>query len=123
MNNVKENRKKWIAALRSGEYEQGVEYLCSDGKYCCLGVLCSVYERETGEKLPKAGSYYDVSEETLSELPQVQEWVGLRHYQGSFALSAPTPTHLLTALNDDFAEYDFNKIADLIESEPAGLFV
>lgn len=37
---------KWIAALRSGKYEQGIEVLGSQfgGKetYCCLGVLCDV---------------------------------------------------------------------------------
>lgn len=123
MNNVKENRKKWIAALRSGEYEQGVEYLCSDGKYCCLGVLCSVYEAETGDLIPEDSQGYAVTDETLEELPQVQEWVGLRHPEGGFALSTPTPKHKLTLLNDEFDEYDFNKLADLIESEPEGLFI
>jgi hypothetical protein len=35
-------KKKWVAALRSGKYEQGREYLQADGKFCCLGVLCEV---------------------------------------------------------------------------------
>jgi len=34
--------KKWVAALRSGEYKQGFEGLSNNGKYCCLGVLCEV---------------------------------------------------------------------------------
>ena len=34
--------KKWVAKLRSGEYEQGKGYLNDDGKMCCLGVLCEV---------------------------------------------------------------------------------
>lgn len=35
--------KKWIKALRSGDYEQGRGVLKStDDKYCCLGVLCDV---------------------------------------------------------------------------------
>lgn len=42
----KEFKEKWIAALRSGEYQQGIGELCnSDNKYCCLGVaahLCGV---------------------------------------------------------------------------------
>lgn len=35
---------KWIAALRSGEFTQGVGVLKSevDDSYCCLGVLCEV---------------------------------------------------------------------------------
>jgi hypothetical protein len=33
----------WVAALLSGEYEQGSgALLSSDGKYCCLGVGCKV---------------------------------------------------------------------------------
>jgi hypothetical protein len=35
-------KAKWIAALRSGEYEQVRRHLCLDGKYCCLGVAARV---------------------------------------------------------------------------------
>lgn len=35
-------KTKWVAALRSGEYEQGESYLEWDDKFCCLGVLCKV---------------------------------------------------------------------------------
>ena len=34
--------KRWIAALRSGEYKQGTGNLYRDCKYCCLGVLCDI---------------------------------------------------------------------------------
>ena len=35
-------KKRWIKALRSGEYEQGREDLKVDEKFCCLGVLCDI---------------------------------------------------------------------------------
>jgi hypothetical protein len=39
-------KDKWVKALRSGEYEQGKDYLCKEGKshdsFCCLGVLCDI---------------------------------------------------------------------------------
>lgn len=36
-------KTQWVAALRSGEYPQGRAVLkSSDGKYCCLGVLCDL---------------------------------------------------------------------------------
>jgi hypothetical protein len=35
---------EWVKALRSGDYEQGQEYLCRGGKFCCLGVLCEILE-------------------------------------------------------------------------------
>lgn len=38
-----ELRRKWIEALRSGQYTQGFGRLqTEDGKFCCLGVLCDV---------------------------------------------------------------------------------
>ena len=44
MNNLtptqQNNVEKWVAALRSGEFEQGFGTLCKDEKYCCLGVAC-----------------------------------------------------------------------------------
>lgn len=44
----KEIKAKWIAALTSGEYTQGKDYLNRNGKFCCLGVLCDLYRKETG---------------------------------------------------------------------------
>jgi len=45
-----EIKKKWVAALRSGDYTQGDGALCRltpDGaKYCCLGVLVEEVEGE-----------------------------------------------------------------------------
>src|SRR5689334_11788613 len=38
----KEVKDQWVAALRSGEYEQGKGTLQEDGKFCCLGVLCEL---------------------------------------------------------------------------------
>jgi hypothetical protein len=40
-------KKKWVEALRSGEYEQGKDQLrSSDDEFCCLGVLCDVAHKE-----------------------------------------------------------------------------
>lgn len=43
-------KRKWVEALRSGEYDQGQWRLCrvtsGGAKYCCLGV---VYEVANGE--------------------------------------------------------------------------
>ena len=36
-------KDKWVAALRSGDYEQGREGLRDyKNRYCCLGVLCDI---------------------------------------------------------------------------------
>lgn len=41
-------KKKWVAALRSGKFEQGQCTLRDGKQYCCLGVACAV-----GGKQPK----------------------------------------------------------------------
>lgn len=38
----REHRDKWLAALRSGEYEQTTGALHDKNGYCCLGVFCDV---------------------------------------------------------------------------------
>lgn len=49
-------RAKWVEALRSGRFKQGMGSLAheSEGQtlYCCLGVACEVY-RENGGVLSK----------------------------------------------------------------------
>lgn len=46
---VKEIKEKWLAALRSGEYKKGTSALQGHpGYFCCLGVLCDLYAKETG---------------------------------------------------------------------------
>jgi hypothetical protein len=43
-------KEKWLKALRSGDYQQGRGALRKDEAFCCLGVLCDFYGRETGEE-------------------------------------------------------------------------
>lgn len=45
----KEIKTKWLKALRSGEYKQTTDTLFDGGGYCCLGVLCDLYRKETNE--------------------------------------------------------------------------
>ena len=35
-------KKRWLTALRSGDYKQSKNSLKSSDGYCCLGVLCDV---------------------------------------------------------------------------------
>lgn len=39
---TKTEKKKWVAALRSGKYKQGQKALLKDDKFCCLGVACAI---------------------------------------------------------------------------------
>lgn len=120
------NRAKWVAALRSGQYEQGTNYLSPDGlSYCCLGVACELAAdigvvRRLNDGYPVA--YRDANTERDDMLPlSVQEWLGLASDN-----AATVATHrsddpddcgynTLAELNDEL-DWNFNQIADLIEA-------
>lgn len=40
---TKEIKEKWLEALKSGKYKQGVGMLYKCGEHCCLGVLCEIH--------------------------------------------------------------------------------
>lgn len=116
-----ENQKKWVAALRSGKYKQGRYFLNSEGKFCCLGVACEV-AIENGVELTKetvldsdnvACIAYNGEYQYLPT-PVIQ-WLGLSY--NSRHINAGS---YLVLLNDSSTTFD--KIAELIESEPEDLF-
>jgi hypothetical protein len=42
-------KQLWLDALESGKYKHGINALhWSNDTYCCLGVLCDLYQQETG---------------------------------------------------------------------------
>lgn len=81
-----EKRELWKVALLSGEYTQGQNALRrSDGSFCCLGVLCDLYRKETGkgEWVEDLGNKYFAfcqanTPDEAGELPlTVREWAGI----------------------------------------------
>lgn len=111
---MKEDKMKLlVAALRSGEYMQGRDTLRYGDNFCCLGVACEVYRKETGEgKWEKDEDYtpFRVGEERqTADLPlAVRDWFG-------FSLRNPqTEEETLIRLNDT-ENQSFAAIADFIE--------
>lgn len=125
-----EVKKKWVDALRSGKFKQGRQALRQrtgdDGPdaYCCLGVLCELYQRETGQMGWEPTIFNTIPfDGHLSLLPsRVEGWAG--------GLGGTIPpeslplawqcvgnraaaSQLLIALNDGGST--FEEIADLIE--------
>jgi hypothetical protein len=126
----------WVNALRSGEYEQGQGELISarhflstnvaygfdarrlvgngtKGRYCCLGVLCDLYERETGETLREGWD--------MTVLPAaVVDWAGLTdsnpdvNYDGAVKRFNKIPT--LVDVND-YTSVGFVGIAAIIDDQ------
>ena len=108
----KDNVRKWVAALRSGQYKQGDSCLYMRGveRYCCLGVACEISGVVRHAQDP--GFYFDpdnISDIACNYLPKaVQAWLGVEEQNpiigGQYA----------TTLNDQ-QEKTFLQIADLIE--------
>ena len=114
-------KKRWVKALRSGEYQQGKNVLCrttrsGNDKFCCLGVLIDVgTSRGEWEKIgygiwnftiPPTKGNEDLSDlfQAIDYLPAVlAEKINLPHYQQM----------VLSEMNDRGAT--FNEIADWIE--------
>lgn len=118
-----ELQDRWIAALRSGKYEQvpgRLTRLKRTGRgYCCLGVACDIYDPDgwqtkgevtyLGQKhyLPvKVGNAYGMDTDNPSIEINSQEAASL----GLCPVGAVT----LSSLNDVHG-WTFNKIADFIE--------
>ena len=114
---MNDNMKLVLKALRSGEYKQTKEALQDKDGYCCLGVMCEVFEKETGGTLRRGTKTGQILGGELDDQEGVQEWVGLMHCDGTSNNNPP-----LVSLND-FDGYTFSQIADFIESEPEGLLV
>lgn len=131
-----ENRKKWTAALRSGEFAQGKGQLYepeTDG-YCCLGVACELAAREgVVEGRDDDGSYggpMHTQEGNAYVLPdRVRAWLGLAGVGGDLRTPVEYVGHAedgeaswedqanaLAGLNDG-AGYTFAQLADIIDAD------
>ncbi len=71
----KQWKDRWIKALLSGEYVQGKEALCTEGKkydkFCCLGVLCDIADPNKWgvKKFPEGGSEVYWGRKDVTDLP------------------------------------------------------
>tara|TARA_R100001244_G_scaffold129809_3_gene101490 strand:- start:789 stop:1172 length:384 start_codon:yes stop_codon:yes gene_type:complete len=127
---MKSNVKaKWIETLESGRYRQGHDQLKIPGtkntkaKYCCLGVLCNIYMKETGKGKWHSDGYFllgDIEEET--ELPRtVKEWAGLNRTNPRININGES--HDISELNDGhifLKRRSFKEIAQLIREQIPG---
>lgn len=106
--------KAWVKALRSGKYKQGKGSLFENGRYCCLGVLTHLAVKEGVIK-----KIYGFSLDS-----SVMEWAGLNSPFGRYDKNSKVVSDL-AAENDGYnvKAKTFKQIADIIESEPEGLFV
>lgn len=111
-------KQKWVEALRSDEFEQGLDYLHTKDyetgvdKYCCLGVLCQIAVRENvipGPEFDETGELFCYGEDSeVAHLPdEVITWAELE------CENPELPDGKLSDLNDN--RVSFATIATLID--------
>lgn len=128
-------KRRWVEALRSGEYPQARDYLHSEDGFCCLGVLCKLAETDgivdavrldsddpgTMDRfwtfMNKNRGDLDIEDvdKSSTELPfVVARWAGLG-FTTDPKLTRDGICHWASEWNDD--QYiDFHQIADMIEN-------
>ena len=103
-----------VRALRSGKYKQGKEWLHNGyDEFCCLGVACALLDWMK-PKAPEGHDHYVYAGHARSLPPSVQRYYGFTSPLGGFEGGN------LVVLNDQ--GMPFPEIADIIGSEPKGLF-
>lgn len=134
---LNENAKKWVAALRSGEWKQCQGKLQAGDAYCCLGVAARLWLLENPGSVKWTGRNATVlpdgklwgAELGGQRWAKVRDWLGLSDALGRFiedhpAICALGRAQVMTSLveKNDSDGASFLEIADIIESEPEGLF-
>jgi hypothetical protein len=122
----KNHMKKWIEALRSGEYRKTTGKLSKKGKksqkFCAMGVACDLYMQAN----KKAGWEWDSDcfagpggDYLIEAPPCVEYWLGIKDQE---------PVIMRNDGNDDCYDpeteksvsikpHSFNKIADYLENK------
>lgn len=109
----KRQMERWVKALRSGKFKQGKGALCSDNKYCCLGVLCEINKRHVSKEESGGLVRYEYSQTVLPS--RIKSYVGVWSDVGSFRDSKAENIIPSCATMNDCDARSFTEIADIIE--------
>lgn len=102
----KKQIRKWIDALRSGEYRQERRWLQTSGGYCCIGVACKIFISDSKQRLRGTHLHGNMAEEQ----PNCPRWLRSANYE-FYSRTGET----LTTLNDQKG-FSFAEIADLLQA-------
>lgn len=129
---MNDNARKWADVLPT--YPQTRHLLRTDEGFCCMGVACDVFHKDTGRGAWVVSSdgtfYFELDDERQKAVPpaDVLKWLGLKDALGTHTgPSCVSGTgrikfnRSLVGMND--TQESFTAIAEMIKSEPEGLFV
>ncbi len=115
----RDNIRKWIKALRSGEYSQttGVlrrKFTDAFGTqigvgYCCLGVLCDIFKPKDAMWTPDSQGYYAILGDVYAPGSDFTQITGInfRDFEKWYGVGLP---HL-----NDHENASFDEIADMLD--------
>lgn len=98
--------RRWVEALRSGEYQQGQGRLRDGDSFCCLGVLCDLIDPNGWDSF----RYWHYDGDVFQGMPPLDIHNRYHRYGLDF--------ERLATLND--SGKPFEEIADYIEDNIAG---
>lgn len=102
--------KKWVKALRSGEYKQTKGRLRNSVGFCCLGVLCDIYAKDKKIKefwIPYGHAFSAGDTDAVFLPTHIKKYSNLKSVNGSIGNMS------LAGQND--RGKTFPEIADIIE--------
>ena len=100
--------KKWVTALRSGQYKQTQRVLRNSEGFCCLGVLCDLNAKMSGQPKWQGAEYLNNDLELPVEL---QEFI-----LGDRGMASRLKMNRYAEMNDD-GDKTFIELADIIERD------
>ena len=116
MKTLNKYQKRWLEALRSGEFKQGERSLKANGEYCCLGVACEVLKDELRLVVHEEIGVTTFNDSDLILPPEVTQALELDS-EGRFKERVEYKGYRepsLTVLNDSRGA-SFLELADIIE--------
>lgn len=114
------NQEKWVQALESGEYLQGIGHLnINNTNFCCLGVLCELESSKLTKRLceHRRDILYDNNSCFLPDI--LYNLYGFMSRQGDFKGNVGMDCSL-ASLNDNGVS--FKEIAQIIRDDPSNVF-
>lgn len=130
-----EIKEKWLEALRSGDYTKGegqlVTFRADKKEYCCLGVLCDLHHKMTGEgnwgvdsegkhcdkQIYIVGSITARRSSSTTILPEkVMEWAGIEQGAGTFTSLPEDREKIKEILKDNYTEGSFTNLTEINDS-------
>jgi hypothetical protein len=124
-------KEQWLAALRSGEYEQNRGQLRTQGKFCVLGVLADLHSKTGYSKWAETETHWkyvdpDGSDTEYFLTPAVLKWSKLKDASPKVKFNGVEGVSIVN-LNDgdvydskykaEVPAMSFTELADLIEEQ------